>query len=374
MPIRHQRRPAAAAFAAALAALLATACLATTEPKAPEPALADAPADLLARIEAEVAAMDALRRFGVAQAPPKPEGAVRVATYNVLNLFDAHDDPAISGRNDDATMTKPLHESVAVARAIRAVNADVLCLQEVESLEALIEFRDALLPDMGYDHAAAIAEAGDDRGIENAVLSRHPITHTQAWPGMALGGVHPDKYGDAENWQAGQPLVFRRSPIRVDVQPEGAAEPISLFVVHHKSGRPANYWREAEARVVSRFVTELAERHPARPILVLGDFNAEPDADSVRIYVEAGLHDIFANRPKTNEIITHESGRRFDLILANKPALAQMLVDKAFVYGTAARPAGVDYRDLPTLPGLASDHYPVVVDLKPTPAPAPAVN
>jgi endonuclease/exonuclease/phosphatase family metal-dependent hydrolase len=359
---------------AALAALAATALWATALPVAEpttepaEPPLAEAPAELLAALEKTVVEMDMLRRFGIAEAPAKAAGSVRIAAYNVLNLFDTHDDPALTGDQDDAGMTKPLHESVAVARAIRAIDADILCLQEVESLQALTEFRDTLLADMGYEHIVSLGEAGDDRGIENAVLSRFPIVHTQIWPGMELGGIHPDKYGTQENWFAGQPVAFRRSPLRVDVQIPGSDEPWTLFVVHHKSGRFSEYWREAEAKAVVGFMGEITREHPDRPILVLGDFNAEPDAPSVRQYVSSGLDDIFANRPKTDAIVTHESGRRIDLILANPAAKAQLLADKAFVLGTAARPAGVSFRDLPTMPGIASDHYPVVVDTAPSEA------
>lgn len=352
-----------------LAAVSVLGSLLSAQPAAPaEPPLAEAPAELLASLAEQVASMDSLRRFGIAEAPAKPAGSVRIATYNVLNLFDAHDDPALTGDQDDAAMTKPLHESVAVARAIRAINADILCLQEVESLQALTEFRDTLLADMGYEHIVSLAEAGDDRGIENAVLSRFPIVHTQIWPGLELGGVHPEKYGNQENWFAGQPIALRRSPLRVDVQMPGSDEPWTLFVVHHKSGRFSEYWREAEVKAVLGFVGEVTKDHPDRPILVLGDFNAQPGDKPVQAYLGAGFHDIFAQHPQNDSIITHESARRIDLILANEAARAQLLTRQAFVLGTASRPVGISFRDLPTMVGIASDHYPVVVDTIPRPA------
>ena len=342
--------------------------LLTAQPATPaEPPLAEAPAELLASLGEQIASMDSLRRFGIAEAPAKPTGSVRIAAYNVLNLFDAHDDPALTGDQDDAAMAKPLHESVAIARAIRAIDADILCLQEVESLQALTEFRDTLLADMGYEHIVSLGEAGDDRGIENAVLSRFPIVHTQIWPGMELGGVHPEKYGNQDNWFAGQPIALRRSPLRVDVQIPGSDEPWTLFVVHHKSGRFSEYWREAEVKAVLGFVGEVTKEHPDRPILVLGDFNAQPSDKPVQAYLAGGLHDIFAQHPQNDSIVTHESGRRIDLILANEAARAQLLTRQAFVLGTAARPVGISFRDLPTMVGIASDHYPVVVDTVPGP-------
>lgn len=315
----------------------------------------------------EIEAADAMRRYGVADAPAKPTGTVRIATYNLLNLFDDQDDPALSGDHEDIDDTKPLHERLAVARAIRELDADVLCVQEVESLAALTEFRDEFLADMGYEHIASV-DAGDERGIEQAVLSRKPIVHVENWPRMPLGGIHPENYGPSgKNWYAGQPIVFHRSPLRVDIDLGTAAQPeiVTLFVVHHKSGRYSAYWRDAEAAGAVELLKSLQIEHPDRPVLVLGDFNAVSTDQSVQTYVNAGFDDIFAKRSGADSFISHESGRRIDLILANAAARAQLLSDQAFVLGTAARPDGINYRDLPTFVGLASDHYPVAVDFRP---------
>ena len=58
------------------------------------------------------------------------------------------------------------------------VDADVLCLQEVESRAALESFRDTWLRDLGYAHVASL-DAGDERGIEQSVLSRHEIASAE---------------------------------------------------------------------------------------------------------------------------------------------------------------------------------------------------
>ena len=346
-----------------------TALVSALSPAVAQDSIAEDPVALLAEIEAA----DPMRRFGVADAPAKPAGAVRIATYNILNLFDDDDDPALSGRYEDIDDTKPLHERLAVARAIRELDADVLCVQEIESVAALTEFRDEFLADMGYKHIASV-DAGDERGIEQAVLSRKPIVHTQNWVRKPLGGVHPENYGPSgKNWYAGQPIVFHRSPLRVDVDlgTPDAPQIVTLFVVHHKSGRYSAYWRDAEAAGTAELLKDLQVEHPDRPVLVLGDFNALTTDPSVQTYLKAGFDDIFAKRSGGDEAVSHESGRRIDLILANGPAMAQLLADQAFVLGTAARPGGIDWRDLPTFVGLASDHYPVAVDFGVEPGAAP---
>lgn len=309
----------------------------------------------------------AMRKYGIESAPATNESSFRLTTYNIENLFDAHDDPKLTGKNDDVDSAKPEHQLIATAMAIHAVNADVLCIEEVESELALLEYRDTYLADMGYDYVISI-DAGNERGIENSVLSRYPITQTKNWPNKLLGGVHPEKYGKNKNWYAGEPIAFRRSPMMVDIEVPGAESEeqwtLTLFVMHHKSGFYNAYWREAEAKGTLELIQGVLKEHPDRPVVVLGDFNAEVSDESVQTYLKAGFVDIFADRTQDSSIISHESGRRIDLILANDAAIKRMDTKNAFVFGTAARPDGTSWRDLETFDGYASDHYPVSVDIK----------
>ena len=94
--------------------------------------------------------------------------------------------------------------------------------------------------------------------------------------------------------------------------------------------------------------------------MILGDFNAQPSDESVKIYLRDGFNDLFANaRPGDKSAVTHESNRRIDLMLLNEAAKARMVKGSGFVLGTAARPSGVNWRDMTTFEGYAADHYPV---------------
>lgn len=355
------------------ALLLLTACSALTLAGMPQPAAAPgqgAEPELMKNIEL---AERTMRRFGIAEAPAKAPGSFRLTTYNIENLFDDVDDPSLSGDNEDIDDTKPHHEMLAVARAIRAVDADVLCVQEIESRDALDWFIERYIPDMGYEHVISL-DAGNARGIENAVLSRYPLSDPQLWIGKKLGGIHPENYGpNARNWHAGEPIAFRRSPLKVDVQipagdEAGTGWTLTLFVVHHKSGRYSDYWREAEARTILKLAQQVEAEHPGRAIAIVGDFNAQPTDESVQTYLRAGFVDVFAQSKQSgNAIISHESGRRIDLVLLNEAAEAQRVAGKSFVLGTAARPAEINWRDLATFEGYAADHYPVSCDLMRSP-------
>jgi len=314
-------------------------------------------------------------RFGKPGALPRQDGAVRLVTYNVANLFDEIDDPTLSGRNEDIDDAKPLHERVAVERAIRELDADVLTLQEIESEAALRWFVENHLQGMGYDHIVSI-DAGNSRGIENAVLSRHPITEMRLWPGMRLGGVFPEENGDREDAPAGAPMRFRRSPLWVTVSindtEDAQQQPyeLGLMIVHKKSGRGEAAWRMAESRMIADLLDEITQARPELNIAVLGDFNDRPGDPSVRALTATGLIDVFetpkaASVDADSELVTHESGRRIDLILVNRNLMRELVAGSAFVLGTGARPEGVDWRVVRTFANFASDHYPVSVDLVP---------
>lgn len=309
-------------------------------------------------------------RIGAREPAPRTPGAVRLATYNIENLFDDKDDPSLSGDIDDMLSVKPEPEKRALAATLRRMDADIIALQEIESYDALIEFREAFVADMGYDHVMSI-DVGEHRGIENAVISRFPIVEARVWPNMVLGGVHPELFRDRPNMYAGQPLVMRRSPLFVTVEvPAGAvgnAEPyrLHLFVVHHKSGRGNEYWREAEARKIVGLVRDLEQRDSQANIAVLGDFNATPDEPSVRIYAEAGLIDLHHDRADDATGYTHSSERTIDFIFVNPNLKREIHRESLFLLGTPMIPQGADWRTTPRPEGYASDHLPVVVDLTP---------
>ncbi len=315
-------------------------------------------------------------RLGLPEAPPKANGAVRLATYNILNLFDEHDNPALSDRFDDmhssreGLRAKPDAQLRAVADAIRELDADVIGLQEIESFDALEAFNAEYLSDLGYEFIVSI-DVGQERGIEQAVLSRFPIREARVWPNMPLGGVHPEKYGSGENWYAGEPIAYRRSPLYVRVEIPSTGEEanfdLELFVIHQKSGGPAAYWREAESRGLVKLIEQRLQENPNANIAVLGDFNATPDALSVQTYIDqAGLTlTMDSHGPGAAKSPTHESDRAIDFIFVNSNLKRSLVADSAFVLGTPLRPSGADYRTTPAPEGYAADHLPVAVDFFP---------
>jgi endonuclease/exonuclease/phosphatase family metal-dependent hydrolase len=312
-------------------------------------------------------------KFGWSQPKARTPGAIRIATYNVLNLFDHADDPSLEGEFDDEAMATSDARCRAIAAAIKAVDADVIALQEVESQEALRWFRDTYLPDAGYEHIVS-RDVGYYRGVEQAVLSRFPITRTATWPRESLDDVRRSGPGfEPVPSDRRTGLQFQRSPLCVDVRISDDYT-LTMFVVHHKSGRDNRWHREAEALQIVEYVDRMQREDHRRNIVVLGDFNAAPWDKSVRVYLAAGMIDTLAHRiiprwrdadqTEANLFKTHESDRVLDYILLNSAAHRELVVGSAHVYGTLYDEE-YDWREDPYPTGYAADHYPVIIDLHP---------
>ena len=312
------------------------------------------------------------QRFGVAKAPPRTPGAIRIGSYNLLNLFDDKDDPKISGKDDDIAMTIDPDRAAAMAAAIRALDADVLALQEVESEEAVRWFVDRWLKDAGYAHIAS-RDVGNPRGIECAVISRFPIVDVKTYTDANLDDAVRTGDGWADRPKDAPPvgkLRYQRSPLVVTVKP---AEDylLTVFSIHHKASAGFDFQREAEALKTASIVRQLEKEDPSRNIVLMGDFNAAPWDKSLRVYFDNALTDAFAGRstdrskPESRRWRTHESEKVLDYVLLNRAAFREFVPGSAFVLGTLHPGDDYDYRTDKPPKGYASDHYPIAVELMP---------
>jgi endonuclease/exonuclease/phosphatase family metal-dependent hydrolase len=321
--------------------------------------------------------------YGTEAPKPKSTAAIRLATYNVENLFDPDDDPGLSGEFDDAAEQTSESRLKALAATIRKLDADVLCLQEVESQKCLEWFRDKYLADFGYKHIVSL-DAGYYRGIEQSVLSRFPIKEAHVLGGSDYGlddmeirrtPVLAEQLGG--EWAPLNPQSghhFQRAPLIATVQ-VSEAYALTVAVVHFKAGGYAHQ-RELEALKLGDVVSRLLHEDPSRNMAVLGDFNATPNAMSVKALRsgELGLVSAYDFRwdraAPFATYTTHASSRPLDYILMSRGLAADCSPSSYFVLGTLHAPSNWDYRrakEIPPPDGYASDHYPVVIDLLPSP-------
>lgn len=306
-------------------------------------------------------------RFGHSKPKPRKPGAIRIATYNMLNLFDHVDDSTLQGEFDDIKFPTADERCRELAEAIKAIDADIIALEEVESLEALKWFRDTYLSDAGYKYLES-KDVGYFRGVECSVMSRFKITRSRVWLNESLDRVKREGLGWAP-LPAGEKLQFQRSPLMVEVEVKDDYK-LTIFALHHKAGNFKHH-REAEALRIVELIDEIRRGDSKCNIIVMGDFNAAPWDKSLRAYLEAGFVDTLAYRttsrddPETPLFKTHESDRVLDYILLNSAAFREYIPGSGFVYGTLTPPPSYNYETDPHPPGYASDHYPVVIDLIP---------
>jgi len=324
--------------------------------------------------------------YGIEHARPKQQGALRLAAYNAENLFDDFDDPSLSGEYDDIKEKTSEERLKAVAAEIRKLDADVLCLEEIESKRCLEWFRDKYLKDMGYEFVAS-EDVGYYRGVEQSVLSRVPITAVSIFKGddAIVTDMESRRNADSAKRLGGewappskgtQQDHFQRSPLRVSFKTKDGYE-FTVFVCHFKAGgKDFAQQRELEALQTEAFVGEELKKNPDANIAVVGDYNATPNdmaTKSLRMS-ELGLVSAYDWRfdkdaPKET-YTTHASARVIDYMIMTPGLAADCVPSSFFVLGTLHAASDWDFKKADTIPppaGYASDHCPIAIDLMTTP-------
>ena len=282
------------------------------------------------------------------QAAPRSVGQVRLATYNVRDLFLRHEGPAKPG-----TELRPL------LRMVAQVDADVLVMQEVGSLASLTELNQRLA--QPYVHLGLV-EGNSDRSIHIGVLSRLPVRlHSfsdvvlKDEQGAQLEGYRHER--DAVR-DVCAPLLVQRNFLRIDVL--GLADDLTLYGVHLKS-RGQSAWqaidseliRAAEVRALAGLLQD-AVRDGKALLAVLGDFNDYPGSASMRPLSKLGLADpqgVTAARLGRNpSTFWARRGMRFDRILLSRAAQRRLVASSPTIHSNR-------------MAQTASDHYPVSLAL-----------
>lgn len=244
---------------------------------------------------------------------------------------------------------------ISTAEVLRAVNADVVCLMEVEDRITLERFAAANLQGEHAYPFNMLVDGNDDRGIDVAVLSRLPIrtvrTHVfDAAP--AAASRKPSR-------------IFSRDCLELEIDAGG--RPLFVLVNHFKSqgyGLPAynNARRKLQADRVAAIVRERYDL--ARDwIAVAGDFNDTPKSAPLRGLVSMrGLVDVLARQFGSDMTArwTYRSGQQLDYLLVSTPLARAMTaagVERRGVYGAAATLGnGKRFQSVISATTAASDH------------------
>ncbi len=169
----------------------------------------------------------------------------RVATFNIWN------------RSGPWDRRLPL-----IRDGLAALDADVIGLQEVLGFTGMPSQAQAIAEDLGWHVFDALPwQIGGGLVIGNSILSRHPIRDARILPLPSPPDLDT------------RCVAFAR----VDL-PHG---PMPVFVTHLTFELHLGHVRCAQVRALADHVKRLAPIDGPPPVLV-GDFNAEPDADEIR--------------------------------------------------------------------------------------------
>ncbi len=323
---------------------------------------------------------------------PGGPGEIMIATYNIENLFDAKDDPKSADEEFTpngamAWTDAKIDRKVAnLGRVLKSTNGgrgpDILALVEVENHAVVTRLKDKGLEGLGYQSVAHV-EGEDHRGIDNAIISRFPLTepaklHPVHEPGSALWGNKST-----------------RGVLEATYEVDG--HKLTVFVNHWPSkrgGESAEAQRLQAGTKLRALVDELRVRDPAREIVLLGDFNsnfgeaplgprglgASEDAKAVR----SGEASMLNTTPKGPRMGTHyyhpkDEWSTFDHILVSPTLLddqglawvpgSTQIVKEPFMVNAKGAPKRfyqprTDPRTQPLDGTGFSDHLPVVARLR----------
>jgi endonuclease/exonuclease/phosphatase family metal-dependent hydrolase len=307
---------------------------------------------------------------GVAVFAPEPPPTydahgLRLATLNAYFLFDTTEASRIDYPRKGNAEAVAAHLD-RLGDALRALDADLVMLQEVAD-RAIVErlLREAL-PDAGY--TPYFVQGRDTfTGQDVALLARVPVDSVFRTDERApVAGTRGQTYGVSKNLAARLTL---------------GGLPVTLVGVHFLAIPPAldrKPRREAQAEVIRRLVAR--EMEAGRAVAVLGDFNDYDDAvpdrrghrpvtDVLATVKAAGpgpaddLRTVMAEVPQADRFTAHydrnDSGTVDDE--AELSAIDHVLLSPALY----ARLRGVAYAQFYD-PAAVTDHFPVVVTLDTT--------
>lgn len=165
-----------------------------------------------------------------------------------------------------------------VADSILSINGgrgpDVLMLEEVENIGVLDQLNDNYLQAAGYKTVILI-EGNDDRGIDQAILSRLPLNGTAVNNWIPLGA----------DPRARKTPSRTRGLLQANLTlPDGTL--LTVFTVHFPSGGEAHVQR---VQAIDFLNKKRAELPKDRLVVVGGDFNINSDEDAKNAVYEKNL-------------------------------------------------------------------------------------
>lgn len=288
---------------------------------------------------------------------------------------------------------KPLHKTLALAKALKEIDADIFMLCEVGGQESLKNFNEYFLNDA---YSCCLIEGNSDRNIDVAFLVRkglpfyfdllsnknRPIQFLYPHERQSLQEGYPLKAGLTQSHK------FSRDVAELHLFTQDKEKPFLILLLTHLKSRldperidPNGFERRrAELRTLVEIYQELEVRRPGVPVLVAGDMNGfagRPGTDEEFrwLYEHTDLEDVLevAQLPAAERATFYQvrggsggaDGRQIDFAFLSARLRPFLKAGSAQVYRYKG-PHGLPHDTPQSLDAkllLPSDHYPLIFEL-----------
>lgn len=150
----------------------------------------------------------------------------------------------------------------AIAEVLHRIDADVIALQEVWDVDDGPGQAEALAEKLGYEHVFVAGFDAVEALFGNAILSRWPIASSEKRPLPSTPNTQEFRFA-----------------LKTEVS--GPRGPFDFYTTHLNWRYDESSVRQAQVRALAEFVAESTRR--TFPPIVCGDFNADPEADEIRM-------------------------------------------------------------------------------------------
>lgn len=278
--------------------------------------------------------------------------SLKVLSWNVEHFVDEYDNPYINNNRENDPPVEMIERVALLSEAIKAINADVVVLQEFESENFARALARDQFPELGYRFFSASESPTWYMNV--VVMSRVPLgTH------YGYGRVFTPIVGKTQ--ENGSPASQDQINTRmwsVDVIPNEDYV-FTLTGVHLKAGRGEENegFRKGQYRFLKGQFARFIKERPNANLLMVGDFNSYPDSPELQEFLlpESGVK--MLNPTEGTTLLTHPADnpeRQLDYILYNDKMKPEVIKES---YKVAMPLEAEQMRRI-------ADHLPLVIEFE----------
>lgn len=208
------------------------------------------------------------------------EQVFTVVTYNTHLFFDTYDDPKTKDIvPSQQEFERKLHQLALYVTQVLDC-PDVLALQEVENRAVLQRLGDASCQEEGA-YRALLIEGNDFVGMDVGFLVKRQLT------------IHSlTQLADKVKISQSKHVLFDHPPLFVQLSTQVQGQKIAMLLVHNRSFKGLENPRQRQfverkriqqAQWLGAWVGQWLRSHPGGNLIVLGDFNAVNESESLHL-------------------------------------------------------------------------------------------